>query len=104
MHGPTPLAGPVWVVAQIVMVSAIALSMFMLLDSLRAVRRAQEHGVGLWVYRVLSAGFLILFAAVQLIPGIQLGAAISAATAPFILVLGLVYLLRVVFPKQAPVE
>jgi len=53
------------------------------------------------VYAGTSGAFLALLIAVQVIPGVQLGAAAVAIATPFMIVLGMVYLLRVVYPKQA---
>ena len=102
-HGDTVLGGPLWLAAQFVVLGAIVLSLFMLLDSLREARREQsrEGQIGrLWAYRALSGGFLLLLLAVQVIDGIQLGAAAAALAAPLVIAAGMVYLLRVVYPKR----
>lgn len=105
MHSNTTLAGPVWVIVQLLVVAAIVISVFMVADALRPHRRAQASERGLpeplWVYAGTSGVFLALLIAVQVIPGVQLGAAAVAMATPLIIVLGMVYLLRVVFPKQS---
>jgi TRAP-type C4-dicarboxylate transport system permease small subunit len=40
-----------------------------------------------------------VLAAVQIIPGLQIASAIAAVASPFALAFGVVYLLRVVFPR-----
>jgi len=103
VHGDTVLGGPIWFVAQFVVFAAIGLSLMMLLDPLRPTRRAQaREGLTdpLWVYQALGGVFLVFLLAVQVVPGVQLGAAVVAIAAPLVVVAGMVYLLRVVFPKR----
>ena len=102
-HGQTALGGPLWFLAQLIVVLAIAASLYLLLDPLSAKRRARaaEDGTGpLWVYQLLGAAFLLFLIAIQLVPGVQLGAAAVAISAPLMLAVALVYLLRVAFPKR----
>jgi len=102
VHGDTLLGGPVWFFAQAVIFGTLALSVFVLVDSLMPRRRAK---VGdrlrepLWVYSAVNIAYLLLLLAVQLIPGLQMAAAVVAVASPVVLAFGLVYLLRVVFPK-----
>jgi hypothetical protein len=91
-------------VAQFVVLSAIGLSLFMLLDPLRTKRREAASGrvaEPLWVYQLIASAFLVVVLAVQLIPGVQLGAAAIAIAAPLVVVFAMVYLLRIVFPKRS---
>ncbi len=96
------LGGPVWFFAQVVIFGTLALSVFVLVDSLMPRRRSK---VGdrlpepLWVYSAVNVAYLLLLLAVQLIPGLQMAAAVVAIASPIVLAFGVVYLLRVVFPK-----
>ncbi|HSK46584.1 MAG TPA: hypothetical protein VLA05_01100 [Coriobacteriia bacterium] len=103
MHDNVTLAGPLWVIAQFIVLAALVLSFVMLADSLRPTRRAnakESLSEPLWLYTGAAGAFLALLIIVQLVPGVQLGAAAVAIASPLILALGMVYLLRVVFPKQ----
>ena len=107
MHGDTVLGGPVWFFAQVVIFGTLALSVFVLVDSLMPRRRAK---VGdrlpepLWVYSAVNVAYLLLLVAVQLVPGMQVASAVVAIASPIVLVFGIVYLLRVVFPKPGAGE
>ena len=101
MHGDISLGGPVWLIATFLVLVTIALNVFVVADSLRPARRASAAArlrEPWWIYPVIAADYLILLLVVQLIPGLQFAAAIAALASPFALALGIVYLLRVVFP------
>lgn len=105
MHGDVQLGGPVWLFAQLVVLLAIVLNLFVLVDSLRPKRRADAAArlpEPLWVYAAFSAIFLGLSLVVTVIPGLQVTAAAVPLATPLALVVGVAYLLRVVFPKPAP--
>jgi hypothetical protein len=55
----------------------------------------------LWLYSALTGAYLALLIVIQLIPGLQLAAAIVSIATPFALVLGVTYLLRAVFPRPS---
>lgn len=96
------LGGPVWALAQFLLLLAVGLALYMVVDSLRPGRRAASAGVvtePLWIYTVLSAVFLVSLIVVQFIPGLQMTAAIPSLAAPIVTAAGFAYLLRVVFPK-----
>jgi hypothetical protein len=101
VHGNLVLDGPVWWVAVTLLVVTWALSGFTAFDSLRASRA--EQFVALpevpWVYFVPSVTFFLMTILAQLadIPVVAIAVIVAA---PFILVLGMVYLLRVAFPKH----
>ncbi len=80
----------------------------MLVDSLMPRRRrkvASRLPEPLWVYSAFMAAYLILLLAVQIIPGMQLASAVAAAVSPVALTVGVVYLLRAVFPRpESPVQ
>jgi hypothetical protein len=100
------LGGPLWVVATFLILAGVLLALFVLVDSARPVRRAMVAATGrprepLWAYTVLNAAFLGTLLVVQFVPGLQLAAAIPAIATPFVLVAGIAYLLRVVFPRSS---
>lgn len=106
-HGDVSLGGPVWLFAQLVIVATIGVALFVLVDSLRPKRAEKTSGrlrEPLWLYSALMGAYLVLLVAVQIIPGLQLAAAVVAGATPFALVLGVVYLLRAVFPAEQPAE
>jgi len=101
VHGNVSLGGPVWLIATFLVLVTIVLSIFVIADSLRPARRASAAArlrEPWWIYPMIAADYLILLLVVQLIPGLQFAAAIAALASPFALALGIVYLLRVVFP------
>jgi hypothetical protein len=96
------LGGPVWVFASVLIYGTILLALYVLIDSLRPSRRASAKGrvpEPLWIYSAISVLFLGGLAVVQFVPGLQLAAAAPALATPIVLIAGLAYLLRVVFPK-----
>jgi hypothetical protein len=102
VHSDTVLGGPVWVFAQVVIFGTLLLSLFVFVDSLMPRRRQRVAGrlsEPLWVYSAVNFAYLVLLVSVQLIPGLQMAAAAVAVASPIVLVFGVVYLLRVVFPK-----
>lgn len=102
MHDNVLLGGPVWAFAQFLIVLAIGLTLFVLVDSARPKRRAAVTAFlrePLWGYTVFAGLYLGFLLVIQVIPGLQLAAAVVSLATPFALALGLVYLLRVVFPK-----
>ncbi|MDR3687294.1 MAG: hypothetical protein P4L93_10100 [Coriobacteriia bacterium] len=87
-------------------VLAVGLALFVLVDSLRAVRR--EHLAELpepaWIYPVFGGGFLVFVFSV-LLPFVPVAfSAVSALLTPFWLAIAVAYLLRVVFPKPAQLD
>lgn len=105
MHGDVVLAGPIWWTAVVVYLVAWLLSGLTALDSLRAVRaeRFSQIGESRWLYFGPSLAFFIA-ALVSQFAGVTSLSVVVVAIAPLILVLGMVYLLRVVFPKPAAIE
>lgn len=104
MHDNVLLGGPVWAFAQVVILGTVALSLFVLVDSLTPRRRRLSAGPlaePLWVYTGVMGAYLLVLLAVQLIPGLQLASAVAAVATPFALAFGVAYLLRAVFPKPA---
>jgi membrane associated rhomboid family serine protease len=107
MHGDLSLGGPVWWFMQVLILGTIALSIFVLVDSLTPRRRekvAERLPEPLWVYALVNAAYLLLLVAVQVVPGVQFAAAIAAFATPFALGFDFIYLLRAVFPKPVPEE
>jgi len=108
MSGGVPLGGPVWLFAQFLILGTVLLSAFVFADSLRPARREKVRGhLGepLWLYTAITGTFLALLIVVQVIPGLQRASAVVSLATPFAIVLGVVYLLRVVFPKAGvPVD
>ena len=103
MHDSAALGGPLWVAAMALFVGALVLALFVVLDSLRPARSARfaalpEPG---WLYTASCALFLASAIFVQVVP-ITLVAAITSLASPLILVIGVIYLLRVVFPGRTP--
>jgi len=97
------LGGPVWFFAQVLILGTVGLSMFVLVDSLMPRRRlkvADRLPEPLWVYSAVTGAYLIVLLAVQIIPGLQAASAVAALASPLALAFGVVYLLRVVFPKS----
>ena len=92
-------AGPVFAFAMILVASSVGLSAFMLYDSVR--RAAADYRVPepRWPYQIVS-GVYLLGVVLAFLPAMKgrVGAALAIAT-PLVLVVGVAYLLRVVFPK-----
>lgn len=105
MHGDVTLAGPLWWVASAVLIGAVALAAFMAIDALRAARtpRFGELPESRWVYFGISVVYVAGALVAQLVRIAPVAIAVSLLS-PLILALGLVYLLRVVFPKRTPTE
>lgn len=105
MHGDVVLAGPLWWFASALFVGAILLALFMAIDALRPVRaeRFAELPESRWLYVIISGFYAVAATTTQLvrIAPVAIGASLAA---PLIIALGLVYLLRVVFPKRAAEE
>ena len=100
MHDGVTLGGPVWLFAQLLILSTLILSVFVLVDSVRPARRQKATArEPLWVYTALMVAYLGLLVVVQLIPGLNLASAVVSISTPFALALGVTYLLRVVYPK-----
>ena len=98
-------AGPVFAFAMVLVVSSAGLSAFMLYDTVR--RDAARYRVPepRWLYPIVSGAYLlgVVLAFLPAMKG-RVGAAIAIAT-PLVLVVGVAYLLRVVFPKPpAPAQ
>ena len=96
------LGGPVYWFMVILLVLAGMLSAFVVLDSLR--RRLRDRDVrpagSWWVYVVPQAVYFVLLLVVQADWLPLIASAVLVALTPFALVQQVVYLLRVVFPKQ----
>lgn len=101
MHGDVVLAGPIWWAAVALFLVAWLFSAFTMIDSLRTLRaeRFAELPESRWLYFVPSAAFFVA-AVVSQFAGERRLAVVVVAAAPFVLVLGMVYLLRAVFPKH----
>lgn len=107
MHGDVSLGGPVWFAATVLILGGVVLSLFVFIDSVRPKRRAAAADrlpEPLWLYTVLTGAFLASLIVVQFLPGLQVAAAIPAIATPFMLAIGIVYLLRVVYPKPRTFE
>ena len=103
MPGGAPqfLGGPVWWFIFTVYVLSLGLSLYVTVDSLRAVRRERlaEIPEPRWLYTAIEGAFAIVAIGVW-IPGVPRVAAVAPVIAfPFALAFGVAYLLRVVFPK-----
>lgn len=95
------LGGPVWIFLTAVLVTTIALAVFVVVDSIRRLRRCgPDERPWLLFYAVLQGLYLVLLLAAQpsFMPRI-LGALVTIAT-PLALIQSIAYLLRVVFPKR----
>lgn len=105
MHGNVTLAGPLWWVASALFVGAIALGLFIVIDALLPARSARfaELPESRWVYIVICGLYVIGAIVAQFVRIAALAVSVSIG-APFMVVLGLVYLLRVVFPKHVSDE
>lgn len=105
MHSTTGLGGPLWVFAAAFYVGSLLFAVFITTDSLRKARqsRLRELPEPQWLYTLPSIVFLAAAALVQIapVPPIAIAASLSS---PVIVVLGFVYLLRVVFPRPANEE
>lgn len=87
-------------------VLAIGLAVFVLIDSQRSARhdRLAELAEPAWIYPVFAGGFLIFVVSVLLPFMPVVFSAVPALLTPFWLVIAVVYLLRVVFPKPASAD
>ncbi len=101
-HSEVSLAGPLWWFAVALFAGAWLFSGFVTLDSLRRSRSA-ELVTPSWVYTLLGGlfflGVTVLFlmqVAGLITPELAIAAAVSM---PFTIIVGVVYLLKVVFPK-----
>lgn len=96
------LNGPIWFAALLIMLTAVGLSLFVAIDSLRPRRRAATAWLPepLWVYTGLAIFFLISVVLPQLIPGLSIVSALPVLGAPVAIISGITYLLRVVFPRR----
>jgi FtsH-binding integral membrane protein len=103
MHaGKQVLGGPVWFVATFFILGALALAVFVFIDSMRPKRAESVAGrlpEPLWVYTVLEGLFIGSLIVVQVAKGVSLMSAVPVAIAPFAIAAGVAYLLRVVYPK-----
>jgi len=102
---PQVLGGPIWWLVVGVYVGTLVLSVFVLVDSLRPVRRAAAElrlPEPLSLYTAGEAVFLALALVVWFEPVVKalpwLGA-VPVLLVPLAIALGVAYLLRVVFPK-----
>lgn len=99
-HADLGLGGPLWTVAQFMFLAAVGFAIFVLLDSVRRVHRSGER----YVDRMLKYGaFQMLFLLVLLLaqfeilnPWLPIAAVMMI---PFSVGQGVVYLLKVVYPK-----
>jgi hypothetical protein len=101
VHGDVVLAGPIWWTAVALFLVTWALAAFVAFDSLRSVRsvRFEQLPEPRWLYFVPSVVFF-LAAAISQFAGVGTLAVAVIAGAPVVLVLSMVYLFRIVFPKQ----
>jgi hypothetical protein len=102
-HGDAVLGGPVWWFVTIFILVSVVLALFVLFDSLTPRRRAAVAGrvrEPLWLYAAVQAFFLVSLVLAQVLSGVSLSSAIPVIAAPISFATGIVYLLRVVYPKQ----
>lgn len=95
------LGGPVWIFLEVVVVLAIGLAVFVVIDSVRRIRRCgPDERPWLLFYACLQGLYLlfVLVAQLSVMPRI-LGAVVAIAT-PLALIQSVAYLLRVVFPRR----
>jgi len=97
------LGGPVFWVVTVLLFGAAMLAAFVVIDSLRrALLPGSRPAEPLrWVYLVPQAVYFVLMVLGQLnaVPILAVGVAVLAA--PVVIAQGVVYLLRVVFPKAS---
>lgn len=102
-HGEVTLAGPLWWLAIGLFVAAWLFSGFVTLDSLRRARSAEETTPS-WLFTLLGGVFFVGVTALFLLQVAGLATPELAVTAamlvPVALIVGVVYLLRVVYPKS----
>ncbi len=95
------LGGPVWIFLMIVMFLTVALALFVVIDGIRRlVRCGPDERPWLLLYVCLEALYLVMLGVAQLSIMPRVFAAVIVVATPFALVLGFVYLLRIVFPKH----
>jgi hypothetical protein len=98
---PQVLGGPIWWYIVAVYVIAIALAFFVVADTLlpvRASRRAEVREPG-WVYGAFQLVYLLCVLGAWLPVMPRPFAVVPVVLTPVSLVVGVAYLLRVVFPK-----
>jgi FtsH-binding integral membrane protein len=97
------LGGPIWWFAMGIYLLAAGLGLFVLIDSLRPNGRSRFDALRepWWLYAVSEGIFLAFLFGVWIPKVPRIVSAIPVALTPFALVLGVAYLLRVVFPKPA---
>lgn len=103
MHGDVVLGGPVWLLATAFIMGTAVLAIFVIVDSLRPLRRSSVAGrlpEPLWAYTAVHFAFLATLGLAQILAGISLASAAPVAVAPFALATGVAYLLRAVFPRE----
>lgn len=101
MHGNTVLGGPIWWLSVALLVLTWALAIYVSLDTMRAARAEALAKLPetRWTYFVPSVVFLAVSLTSQF-AGLAWLSIAQIIAAPFVFVLGMVYLLRVVFPKS----
>ncbi len=100
MHS-SGLGGPVWIFLVVVVLLAIVLAAYVLLDSVRRFRRCAPNGrPWLLFYACLSAFYLLVVVLAQVSALPRILAVFVAVGTPLALILSFVYLLRVAFPKH----
>lgn len=102
MHGSgVTLAGPVWWFAVALFISTWLLMGFVAIDIFGARRQERLSAVpeSRWIYFVPAVTYFILAIAIQFL-GLQALAAGVILASPLLLILGLVYLLRIVFVRH----
>lgn len=101
MHGGETLGGPVWFFAVAVVVVAVALAIYTVVESVRPRRAeaAKRLPEPLWTYTAGQGLFLALLALVQVAPLPPIASAIAVFLVPLALVQSFAFLLRVVFPR-----
>lgn len=102
MHGDVALSGPVWLFATAVILIAVMLALVVVVDSIRPLRRLRDGSRSgrTWPYALVEASFLVALAVAQFAPGVSGVSLLPVALAPIALLMGVLYLLRVVYPAR----
>jgi len=100
---PQVLGGPVWFFLQALILSSVALALFVFFDSFRPKRAQQAASLPepLWTYTAGQGAFIATLLLAQVVKGVSWISAVPAILMLFALAQGVAYLLRVVFPAPA---
>lgn len=105
MHGDIRLGGVLWVFLMVVLVIAVALALFVAVDSVRRGRNGSPaFAQRMLKFGILQIAFFALLALAQfrvLSPWLP---ALTALAAPLALAQGVSYLLRVVYPRPSAAD